>query len=133
MAGHSHSHLHGHPQHSHSHGIRAQDGRVPAKKQKRYKPTDFDMDKLRSTLKQFVRDWSEEVSNLIFFPRPQILTEHQGQKERDACYQPMKDALVEHFSDIPEEERLVFGAVYDCLEAKYWIIIEAISEFLFQV
>ncbi|KAF7335718.1 N2227-domain-containing protein [Mycena venus] len=28
---------------------------------RRYKPTDFDMDKLRSTLKQFVRDWSVEV------------------------------------------------------------------------
>ncbi|KAJ7433308.1 hypothetical protein B0H11DRAFT_1939638 [Mycena galericulata] len=28
----------------------------------RYKPTDFDMDKLGSTLKQFVRDWSEEPS-----------------------------------------------------------------------
>ena len=29
--------------------------------QAKYKATDFDMDKLRSTLKQFVRDWSEDV------------------------------------------------------------------------
>ena len=29
--------------------------------QGKYKATDFDMDKLRSTLKQFVRDWSEDV------------------------------------------------------------------------
>jgi len=49
------------------------------------------MEKLRSTIKQFVRDWSEE-----------------GREERDACYQPMKDALVEHFSDIPAEERCNF-------------------------
>ncbi|KIO16385.1 hypothetical protein M407DRAFT_246994 [Tulasnella calospora MUT 4182] len=47
------------------------------------------MDKLRSTLKQFVRDWSE-----------------QGKPERDMCYKPMIDALLEHFSDIPQEERL---------------------------
>jgi carnosine N-methyltransferase len=46
------------------------------------------MDKLRSTLKQFVRDWSEE-----------------GKIERDSCYEPIKEALVAHFSDIPEQER----------------------------
>ncbi len=32
----------------------------------------FDMDKLKSTIKQFVRDWSEV-----------------GQAERDSCYQPI--------------------------------------------
>ncbi|KAF9462245.1 N2227-like protein [Collybia nuda] len=46
------------------------------------------MDKLRSTLKQFVRDWSEE-----------------GKAERNMCYEPMKDALVQHFSNISLEER----------------------------
>lgn len=46
------------------------------------------MDKLRSTLKQFVRDWSAE-----------------GQEERETSYGPMKDALLAHFSDIPKEER----------------------------
>ena len=29
--------------------------------QAQYEPTDFDLDKLKSTLKQFVRDWSEDV------------------------------------------------------------------------
>jgi carnosine N-methyltransferase len=46
------------------------------------------MEKLRSTLKQFVRDWSEE-----------------GKDEREACYGPIKQALLEHFSDIPQQER----------------------------
>ncbi|KAG8216200.1 putative carnosine N-methyltransferase [Butyriboletus roseoflavus] len=46
----------------------------------RYKATDFDMDKLRSTLKQFVRDWSED-----------------GKAERDSCYEPMKRVLEEYF------------------------------------
>lgn len=32
----------------------------------------FDMDKLKSTIKQFVRDWSES-----------------GQAERDSCYKPI--------------------------------------------
>ncbi|KIK68422.1 hypothetical protein GYMLUDRAFT_91958 [Collybiopsis luxurians FD-317 M1] len=66
---HSHSHSHSHP----------------------YKPTDFDMDKLRSTLKQFVRDWSLE-----------------GKEERETSYGPMKNALLAHFSDIPKEERRNF-------------------------
>ncbi|KAF8879826.1 N2227-like protein-domain-containing protein [Infundibulicybe gibba] len=50
--------------------------------------TKFDMDKLRSTLKQFVRDWSEE-----------------GKEERDNCYKPMEDALLEHFADISPADR----------------------------
>ncbi|KAF9078658.1 N2227-like protein [Rhodocollybia butyracea] len=49
------------------------------------------MDKLRSTLKQFVRDWSEE-----------------GKEEREMSYGPMKEALLSHFSDIPQEERKNF-------------------------
>lgn len=32
----------------------------------------FDMDKLKSTMKQFVRDWSED-----------------GRAERDSCYRPI--------------------------------------------
>jgi len=46
------------------------------------------MDKVRSTLKQLVRDWSEE-----------------GEGEREASYEPIKQALLDHFSDIPMEER----------------------------
>ncbi|KAJ7138571.1 N2227-like protein-domain-containing protein [Mycena filopes] len=84
-----HSHKHASPGHSHSHGhshTHSHDG--APRPRRRYKPTDFDMDKLRSTLKQFVRDWSAE-----------------GREERDACYQPMKDALELHFSDIPAADR----------------------------
>ncbi|NWU26395.1 CARME methyltransferase, partial [Dyaphorophyia castanea] len=40
----------------------------------------FDMDKLKSTLKQFVRDWSEE-----------------GKSERDSCYQPIISEIVKNF------------------------------------
>jgi len=38
------------------------------------------MDKLKSTLKQFVRDWSEE-----------------GKPERDSCYQPIISEIVKNF------------------------------------
>ena len=47
--------------HTHSHG--GHHGSHPSK-QKKPKITEFDMDKLRSTLKQLVRDWSEDVSEL---------------------------------------------------------------------
>ncbi|TFY80859.1 hypothetical protein EWM64_g3160 [Hericium alpestre] len=84
-----HAHPHSHP-HSHSHGSHGHSHRSPghASPKKSYRPSEFDMDKLRSTLKQFVRDWSEE-----------------GRDEREASYKPMRDALLQHFSDIPEHER----------------------------
>ena len=53
---HSHSHTHTHD-HSHSHSLHESH----PQRRKQYEPSDFDMDKLRSTIKQFVRDWSEEV------------------------------------------------------------------------
>ncbi|KAF5366124.1 hypothetical protein D9757_010946 [Collybiopsis confluens] len=81
----SHPHSHQHSSSSHSHT------RSHTPSSKKYKPTDFDMDKLRSTLKQFVRDWSIE-----------------GEEERTASYGPMKDALLAHFSDIPKAERRNF-------------------------
>jgi carnosine N-methyltransferase len=88
---HSHSHPHHHHSHSHDHANATPDLTTDIKHQRKYKPTDFDMDKLRSTLKQFVRDWSEE-----------------GKEEREACYTPMKEALVAHFSDKPfPESRLI--------------------------
>ncbi|PPQ79034.1 hypothetical protein CVT25_002343 [Psilocybe cyanescens] len=74
----SHSHSHSHSGHSLS------GGGAP----KKHRPTEADMDKLRSTLKQLVRDWSEE-----------------GNSEREVCYKPMKDALVRHFNAVPTEER----------------------------
>ncbi|PFH48332.1 hypothetical protein AMATHDRAFT_5912 [Amanita thiersii Skay4041] len=86
---HSHSHSHGH---SHEHvPRRGQDHhhtRGATSSQPRSRSTENDMDKLRSTLKQFVRDWSTE-----------------GKEERDLCYQPMKDALLKYFSHVPESER----------------------------
>jgi len=38
------------------------------------------MDKVKSTIKQFVRDWSEE-----------------GKEERNACYQPIISEILERF------------------------------------
>ncbi|KAI0634305.1 N2227-domain-containing protein [Trametes polyzona] len=91
--GHSHSHTHDHGHGSHTHSHDTPHGGPMSKstgrdRKRRYKPTEHDMDKLRSTLKQLVRDWSVE-----------------GKAERDACYEPMKEALLQHFSDIPEQER----------------------------
>ncbi|RGB26189.1 S-adenosylmethionine-dependent methyltransferase [Rhizophagus diaphanus] len=50
--------------------------------------TEYDMDKLRSTIKQFVREWAIE-----------------GKPERDATYKPLLDALNEFFKDVSKEER----------------------------
>ncbi|KAI0698982.1 N2227-domain-containing protein [Cerioporus squamosus] len=90
---HSHPHSHSHGLHSHTHGSH-EHAHGGHRKQKRYKPSEHDMDKLRSTLKQLVRDWSVE-----------------GKSERDLCYKPMKEALLQHFSDIPAEERRNFRAL----------------------
>ncbi|KAG8757652.1 hypothetical protein FRC14_001763 [Serendipita sp. 396] len=68
---HSHSHSHSPSELSHSH-------HEPKKRQ----VSPVDIDKVRSTLKQFVRDWSEE-----------------GRIERDQCYKPMIEALLNHFPD----------------------------------
>ncbi|KAJ2916234.1 hypothetical protein MD484_g4197, partial [Candolleomyces efflorescens] len=80
--GHSHSSGHGH---HHSHDQHHGSGR--GHRRKKHKPTEFDMDKLRSTLKQFVRDWSEE-----------------GAQEREMCYQPLIDALVEFYPNAQSPE-----------------------------
>ncbi|KAI6143798.1 N2227-domain-containing protein [Pisolithus tinctorius] len=69
---HAHSPPHTHP---HDRPTRPSDPRRGG-----YRPTEFDMDKLRSTIKLFVRDWSKD-----------------GKAERDLCYEPMKKALEEHF------------------------------------
>ena len=55
---HSHSHSHEHGGHSHSHGPHPPQA---------VRANDQSMDKLRSTIKQFVRDWSEEVIPLFQF------------------------------------------------------------------
>ncbi|XP_030592773.1 carnosine N-methyltransferase isoform X1 [Archocentrus centrarchus] len=57
----------------------------------------FDMDKLKSTIKQFVRDWSEA-----------------GQAERDTCYKPIIQEIQKLFSsdqyDVSKVSVLVPGA-----------------------
>ncbi|KAF8263276.1 N2227-like protein-domain-containing protein [Lactarius quietus] len=89
----SRNHTHPHSDHtrhdrSHSHGPHTHSSTDLANDRRKRRPMEFDMDKVRSTLKQLVRDWSEE-----------------GREEREASYQPIKDALLAHFSDIPMEER----------------------------
>ncbi|XP_069481931.1 carnosine N-methyltransferase [Ambystoma mexicanum] len=57
----------------------------------------FDMDKLKSTIKQFIRDWSED-----------------GRSEREACYQPIINEIVKYFPrdkcDTSKVEILIPGA-----------------------
>ncbi|KAJ3367622.1 hypothetical protein HDU91_001256 [Kappamyces sp. JEL0680] len=48
----------------------------------------LDQDKVRSTLKQFVRDWAAE-----------------GKEERDATYNPILDELETLYGDVPFKER----------------------------
>jgi carnosine N-methyltransferase len=63
------------------------------------------MDKVRSTLKQFVRDWGVEVRNKFIYYQVYNMASAQGKVERDSCYGPMLDALCEYFHDVPVEER----------------------------
>ena len=88
---HSHSHSHGDHGHSHapsqphSHHAHSHDaGSSGAKRQRSSSPTqannDLAQDKIRSTLRSFVRDWAEE-----------------GAGERAACYAPILEALERHF------------------------------------
>ncbi|ELU42925.1 N2227-like domain-containing protein [Rhizoctonia solani AG-1 IA] len=88
----SHDHDHGDPtgarEHEHEHDHNHSHSVQQPRRSKRSPQMDFDMDKVRSTLKQFVRDWGVE-----------------GKVERDACYGPMLDALCEYFHDVPVEER----------------------------
>ena len=60
--GHSHSHTHGSHSHAHSHSRAVVQRRSPGPQVDR--PTENDMEKVRSTIKQFVRDWSAEVRSL---------------------------------------------------------------------
>jgi carnosine N-methyltransferase len=48
----------------------------------------LDMDKIRCTLRQFVRDWSDD-----------------GAGERKQCYAPITDALQSYYSHYPEDQR----------------------------
>src|SRR5258708_33876725 len=64
-----HSHPNPHPNlhgHSHSHGSHVNPSTSPENARGKKRPTDFDMDKVRRTLKQLVRDWREEVRPASF-------------------------------------------------------------------
>ena len=90
---HSHDHAgrHTHSHDSSNHGI-----------------NEGDMDKLRSTLKQVVRDWSEEVGNATLLKKKKPNQNPlQGKGERETCYTPMVDALINHFQNVPPDERFV--------------------------
>lgn len=94
---HSHSHMHGHShdkhghdgdEHGHTHDdIESDPGRPdPTASSRQPTPSASGpsrhsaQDKVRSTLRSFVRDWSEE-----------------GAPEREACYAPCLEALERHF------------------------------------
>ena len=69
----SRSHTHHHPEHtghdhSHSHGPHTHSPTDIANDSRKRRPTVLDMDKVRSTLKQLVRDWSEEVRAALQSP-----------------------------------------------------------------
>lgn len=90
---HAHSHSHGHEHshdvsaHSHEHsdsdGERAAPSPANPKPQASHTVRDNQQDKVRSTLRSFVRDWTKE-----------------GASEREACYKPLLEALEAHFPDV---------------------------------
>lgn len=71
-----------------SDGSKSSAGSSGTTRRERKRVTDHEVDKVRSTIKQFVRDWSEE-----------------GVREREAAYGPILDALEMHFSTIASAQR----------------------------
>lgn len=66
VIGHSHSHSHGESGHAHAHSSLPGRQVQSTGQQNARLPTESDMEKLRSTIKQFVRDWSEEVTRVEY-------------------------------------------------------------------
>jgi hypothetical protein len=77
---------------------------------------EFDMDKLRSTIKQFVRDWAEEVSLVHYkrgwarkrvdvYSKLLLVLTPQGKAERDVTYTPLVQELMAHFLHVLPSER----------------------------
>ena len=90
-APHDHSHPPGHShEHTHPHSHEFFPHPSTGQENPRRRPTDFDMDKVRSTLKQLVRDWSEEVSattssrDKYSSKNTTIRNFREGKKERQA-------------------------------------------------
>ena len=67
---------------------KAQDQISPEDKENYKKTAPMYMEKVQSTLKQFVRDWSIE-----------------GQKERDQCYKPILEEIDNLFGHLPPKEK----------------------------
>jgi len=63
---HDNSHIHSPHNHSHSHSHSHSHAIVSSRRRDTQdnRPNDADMEKVRSTIKQFVRDWSADVSFL---------------------------------------------------------------------
>lgn len=64
------------------------------------------MEKVRTTLKQIVRDWSDE-----------------GAVERNACYQPVIDEILRRF---PRHEWLVVVGFANMIEWFYFAVISSV-------
>ncbi|KAF7726246.1 hypothetical protein EC973_008956 [Apophysomyces ossiformis] len=64
----------------------------------------MDMDKVRSTLKQFVRDWSVEVKEDISYAVKYEL-EDQGKNERDVTYGPILEELESIYHAVELKDR----------------------------
>nr|XP_019051309.1 hypothetical protein I302_01758 [Kwoniella bestiolae CBS 10118]OCF30239.1 hypothetical protein I302_01758 [Kwoniella bestiolae CBS 10118] len=99
---HSHSHSYSHEQpHSHSrgNGNGHGDGHLPPNDyKKQQQESDLSQDKIRSTLRSFVRDWAIE-----------------GRRERKACYDPCLEALEKYYPlPEPEDERTIRVLVPGC-------------------
>jgi carnosine N-methyltransferase len=77
--GHDHSHDHDHS-HSHSHSHTDDQSTTTPPPKASQAESDLAQDKVRSTLRSFVRDWSVE-----------------GAGERKACYDPCLEALEQHY------------------------------------
>jgi N2227-like protein len=69
--GHSHEHTQTHSHGSHPHSVTS-----PENVRHRRRRMEFDMEKVRSTLKQLVRDWSEEVSSDVLLAGQDISLKH---------------------------------------------------------
>eukprot|EP00042_Codosiga_hollandica_P045042 m.451952 g.451952 ORF g.451952 m.451952 type:complete len:458 (-) comp56923_c0_seq8:37-1410(-) len=77
----AHQHAHSHDEHSHEHS-----DRTARRLKEEEEVTDFDMDKVYTTIKQFARDWSAE-----------------GRAERDQCYGPILRAIEARFATVPDK------------------------------
>ncbi|WVQ95725.1 hypothetical protein IAU59_002824 [Kwoniella sp. CBS 9459] len=86
----SHSHSHADASHTHGHsgeGKSHSHGSSPSDPKRSQGEADLAQDKIRSTLRSFVRDWAIE-----------------GRRERSACYDPILEALERHFPALNQEE-----------------------------